>query len=172
MSLTFGEEFFNAWAELDFGPAELAEFLDGGQRLFLIGNGGSAGIASHMAADFLKNGDIPATALTDPATLTCLANDFSYADVFAKQIELQAHPHDILIAISSSGRSANILRACDAARSCDAKIVTLTGFDKDNPLSKLGDHNYHVASHDYGIVETVHLGMLHATLRELMNARR
>src|SRR6516225_4013827 len=82
-----------------------------GNKLIFIGNGGSAAIASHMATDYSKNGGIRALALNDSVMLTCLGNDLGYGEVFANQVELYARPQDLLIAISSSGRSANILNA-------------------------------------------------------------
>ena len=83
-----------------------------GNKLIFVGNGGSAAItASHMATDYSKNGNIRALALNDSSMLTCLGNDLGYDRVFAKQIELHARAGDLVIAISSSGRSANILNA-------------------------------------------------------------
>ena len=81
-----------------------------------VGNGGSAGIASHLAIDFSKNGGMRAMAFNDPSALTCLGNDLGYENVFAKQIEFHGRAGDLLIAISSSGRSPNILNAVKAAR--------------------------------------------------------
>ena len=81
-----------------------------------IGNGGSAGIASHIAIDFSKNGGTALAGVQRPPALTCLGNDFGYEHVFAKQIEIHAPAGDLLIAISSSGRSPNILAAVAAAR--------------------------------------------------------
>src|ERR1700688_408956 len=80
-----------------------------GNKLVFVGNGGSAAIASHMATDYSKNGDVRAMALNDTSMLTCLGNDLGYDRVFAKQIELYARADDLVVAISSSGRSANIL---------------------------------------------------------------
>lgn len=169
--MTFGAEIAMAWPN-DFRPLELAQRMVRAQRVIFIGNGGSAAIASHMANDFSKNGDLVTLAFNDPASLTCLANDLGYDAVFAHPLEKHVTLEDLLIAISSSGRSENILRAVQVASQHDAEVVTLTGFDDTNPLRQMGDKNYHVASHDYGIVETVHLGMLHAALRELPNVER
>jgi D-sedoheptulose 7-phosphate isomerase len=135
-----------------------------GNKLIFIGNGGSAGIASHVAIDYSKNGRMRATALTDPAALTCLGNDFGYEYVFAKQIEYHGKRDDLLVAISSSGRSANILNGVAAARAIGAYVVTLSGFTADNPLRKLGDVNLFVDSDEYGMVEISHLTLLHAVL--------
>jgi D-sedoheptulose 7-phosphate isomerase len=135
-----------------------------GNKLIFIGNGGSAAIASHMATDYSKNGNIRALALNDSSMLTCLGNDLGYDRVFAKQVELHARSGDLLIAISSSGRSRNILNAVEAARSVGCDIVTLSGFAGDNPLRGLGDINFYVASERYGFVEISHLTICHAIL--------
>ena len=139
-----------------------------GSKLMVIGNGGSAAIASHVAIDYTKNGGIPTQAFNDGAALTCLANDLGYENVFARQIEMFARPGDLLVAISSSGRSPNILAAVRAARAAGCAVVTLSGFDADNPLRRMGDVNLHVASHQYGFVEIIHLSLCHAVLDTLM----
>lgn len=133
-------------------------------KLMFIGNGGSAGIASHLAIDYSKNGRLPSMAFSDASALTCLSNDYGYDHVFAKQIEFHGRTGDVLIAISSSGRSANILNAVAAARTLGCQVITLSGFESGNPLSKLGDLNFYVASKEYGFVEVAHLGLGHAML--------
>ena len=135
-----------------------------GNKLMFIGNGGSAGIASHMAIDYAKNGGLRAMAFNDGAALTCLGNDLGYDQVFARQLDWHARPGDLLIAISSSGRSANILNAVAVARGRACRVLTLSGFDPANPLRGLGDYNFFVASHEYGFVEISHLALLHAVL--------
>jgi D-sedoheptulose 7-phosphate isomerase len=135
-----------------------------GNKIIFVGNGGSSAIASHMATDYSKNGDVRAMALNDSSMLTCLGNDLGYDRVFAKQIELYARADDLVIAISSSGRSANILNAVKAARAAGCAVVTLSGFTADNPLRHLGDINFYVASDRYGFVEIGHLTICHAIL--------
>jgi len=135
-----------------------------GRKLIFIGNGGSAAIASHMATDYSKNGGMRALCLNDGAMLTCLGNDYGYEQVFAKQIELFAQEGDLLIAISSSGRSPNILNAVAAAEQRGCRIVTLSGFGADNPLRSQGDINFYLASEQYGFVEIGHLTLCHAIL--------
>src|SRR5262245_48064484 len=92
---------------------------DRGNKLIFIGNGGSQGISSHLAIDFSKNGGLRSLAFTDAAALTCLGNDLGYENVFAKQIEFHARAGDVVIAISSSGNSPNIINGVAAARSRD-----------------------------------------------------
>ena len=135
-----------------------------GNKLIFVGNGGSAAIASHMATDYSKNGNIRAIALNDSSMLTCLGNDLGYDQIFAKQIELYAHRGDLLIAISSSGRSPNILNAVRAARAAECKVVTFSGFGAENQLRRLGDINFYIASDRYGFVEIGHLTLCHAIL--------
>lgn len=136
---------------------------EGGKAMF-IGNGGSAGIASHMAIDFLKNGKLPSLAFNDGAALTCLGNDCGYEAVFARQIEAHGRAGDLLFAVSSSGRSANILSAVTAAKQRGCQVITFSGFDADNPLRRMGDINFYLASHQYGFVEAGHLVLIHAIL--------
>lgn len=133
-------------------------------RVLFCGNGGSAGICSHMATDFFKNGGVPALALNDSSALTCLANDFGYEFVFSKQIEMLSKAGDMLIAISSSGQSKNILNGVEAARKSDCRVMTFSGFKADNPLRMAGDLNFHVPATDYGFVEAAHLSLLSAIL--------
>jgi len=133
-------------------------------KLIFIGNGGSAAIASHMAVDYWKNGGIPALCFNDGAQLTCLSNDYGYETVFAKPIQVFARPGDILIAISSSGQSPNILQGVEAAIGIGCKIITLSGFSPLNPLRRLGDLNIYCASYEYGFVELAHQLVLHMIL--------
>lgn len=135
-----------------------------GNKVMFIGNGGSASIASHMAIDHSKNGRIRAMAFNDAAALTCLANDYSYAEVFAKQIEFHGKSGDVLIAISSSGKSANILNAVDTAKKQGIFCITFSGFHVLNPLRTKGDYNLFVDAEEYGFVEVTHLALCHAIL--------
>lgn len=137
---------------------------EGGNRTIFIGNGGSATIASHMAVDFSKNGKLRALAFNDAAFLTCLGNDLGYENVFSKQIEMHATSGDLLVAISSSGRSPNILKAVATAKEIGCKVATLSGFGADNPLRHNGDINLYVPSDKYGYVELLHSVLLHAVL--------
>lgn len=140
------------------------EAHDSGNKIMFIGNGGSAGIASHLAIDFSKNGGLRSLSFNDPSALTCLANDLGYENVFAKQIDLHGRPGDLLIAISSSGRSPNILQAVAAARNRNCQIATYSGFSEDNDLRRLGDVNFYVPAQEYGFVEIAHLTLCHAVL--------
>lgn len=140
-----------------------------GNNVYFIGNGGSAGIAMHMTADFLKNGKMRTVSMYNPATLTCLGNDFGYEYVFSKQLELLARSGDWLVAISSSGNSPNILRAIATAKENGAQVITLTGFREDNKARQMGDFNIYVPSMEYGIVESVHNMILQQAVDMLMD---
>jgi D-sedoheptulose 7-phosphate isomerase len=139
-----------------------------GNKLMVIGNGGSAAIASHLATDYTKNGGIRTQAFNDGSMLTCLGNDLGYENVFAKQIAMFAQKQDLLIAISSSGKSPNILNGVAAARAAGCAVATFSGFQPQNPLRGLGDVNFYVASDQYGFVEILHLTLCHAILDLLM----
>lgn len=160
---------------LEEGLGQALEAIRGcaatGQTLMFIGNGGSAAIASHQAVDYWKNGGVRAVAFNDASLLTCIGNDYGYDRVFAEPIRRFADPGDLVVAISSSGASPNILRGIEAARERGCRLVTLSGFDGTNPLRGRGDLNFYVPSHSYGIVEVTHLGLLHALLDELMGHR-
>jgi D-sedoheptulose 7-phosphate isomerase len=142
-----------------------------GNKLIFVGNGGSAAIASHMATDYTKNGNIRSVALNDSSMLTCLGNDLGYEQVFAKQIEMHARAGDLLIVISSSGRSANILNAVKAGSAAGCTVVTLSGFNAQNPLRGLGKFNFFIDSDRYGFVEIGHLTICHAVLDFLCGLR-
>jgi D-sedoheptulose 7-phosphate isomerase len=129
-----------------------------------IGNGGSAGIAGHMAIDFTKNGRMPAMCFNDGAALTCLGNDFGYEEVFAYQLRAHARAGDVLFAISSSGASENILRAVTVARARDCAVITMSGFKPGNPLRSMGDVNFYIGLSEYGLVEVAHTAMIHAVV--------
>lgn len=135
-----------------------------GGTIFFIGNGGSAGIASHMAIDYSKNGGMRALAFNDGSYLTCLGNDLGFDQVFAKPLDLHARRGDLLVAISSSGRSANILAGVDKAKERGCRVITLSGFSPDNALRQRGDLNFYLASEEYGFVEVGHLALIHAIL--------
>lgn len=140
-----------------------------GNKLLFIGNGGSASIASHMATDFCKNAGMPALSFNDASLLTCIGNDLGYENVFLKPLEIFTKEGDILFAISSSGRSRNILNGVKAAHEKGAEVVTFSGFGENNPLRRAGYINFYVPSEKYGHVETVHLFLCHTVINMLVN---
>lgn len=136
--------------------------------LFICGNGGSAGIAIHMTADFIKNGGFNVRSLYNQSVLTCIGNDLSYEYIFSKQLELMADSDDILIAISSSGKSQNIINAIETMHKLGGKTITFSGFDVDNPIRQLGCINVYVPISHYGIVESVHNLILQQLVDEIV----
>ena len=138
-----------------------------GNSVFFIGNGGSAAIASHMAADWMKNGKFKAQCFNESSQLTCLSNDLGYGSVFSEPIRRFGEPGDLLFAISSSGSSINIINAANAAIDRGMIVVTLSGFLPDNNLRSIGNANVWVPSAMYGVVEIAHLAFLHMILDAL-----
>jgi D-sedoheptulose 7-phosphate isomerase len=130
-------------------------------HVFIIGNGGSAGMASHMAADAAKNGGLRALALNDPAFLTATANDLSYDQVFSLPLQRLGRTGDMLIAISSSGNSPNIVRAVETFRTIGGASVTLSAKGGDNRARAAGDLNFYVPLPRYGWAESAHQVILH-----------
>ena len=137
---------------------------DSPNKVMFVGNGGSAGIASHMAIDFAKNGGVRSVAFNDASSLTCLGNDRGYDRVFSDQVDMQGLEGDVLVAVSSSGESRNVLRAARVAAAKGCEVITLSGFSPTNNLRRLGALNFHAASRVYGFVETAHQAILHAIL--------
>lgn len=125
-------------------------------RILFFGNGGSAAIASHCAVDYSKVGGFIGTSFHDSALITCFSNDYGYDHWIAECISRYASPNDIVVLISSSGKSPNILNGAIEARNRSCKLVTFSGFDDDNQLRGLGDVNFWVNSSLYNVVENVH----------------
>lgn len=153
-----------------------------GAAVFIVGNGGSASTASHMAADLAKNTIGPqmrrfrVMSLNDNMSLlTALANDEGYENVFREQLVNLINPGDVLIVISASGNSPNVLRAVEYAKSRHAQTVGLLGFDGGRALG-LVDHPILVRSRDYGVIEDAHLVLNHILVehfsRRLAEERR
>ena len=127
-----------------------------GKKIIVAGNGGSAAMASHVAVDFTKGAGIRAINFNEADLLTCFANDYGYEQVFEKAVEFYGDEGDLLILISSSGSSENVLNAARRAKELNMGVITLSGFKSDKPLRKLGDINFWVDSKAYNIVEMTH----------------
>ena len=139
-----------------------------GSRMFSCGNGGSASIANHMQCDHVKgirNGTGLAPQVLSLSTnvelLTAIANDIGYHDVFVYQLQSQATSGDVLIAVSSSGRSRNIVDALTWARDNGLRTIAITGFDG-GPARSTAEIAIHVDSNNYGIIEDLHQAVMHA----------
>jgi D-sedoheptulose 7-phosphate isomerase len=133
---------------------ESASLING--KVIIIGNGGSAAIASHISIDLTKAANIRAVNFNESSLLTCFSNDYGY-DLWAeKAIEFYSDKGDLVILISSSGQSKNIINAALKTRELGLNLITLSGFKKSNPLRNLGDINLWVDSEHYNTVETAH----------------
>ena len=146
--------------------------LQAPQKVMLIGNGGSAAIVDHMKNDLCKSVGVRAMVFTDISLLTAVGNDHGYPHVFEFPVELWADAGDVLVAVSSSGQSENILRAAKVAVNKGCRVITLTGFKTHNPLRQLGDVNFYVASDSYGYVETIHAIITHILTDSAMLMRQ
>jgi D-sedoheptulose 7-phosphate isomerase len=127
-----------------------------GNKIIIVGNGGSAAIASHMMVDFTNAAKVRAINFNDPGLITCLSNDYGYENWISKALDFYADPGDIVILVSSSGQSKNMLIGANKAKSMNIAVITFSGFLGDNPLKKLGDINFWVDSKIYNTVEMVH----------------
>lgn len=125
-------------------------------QLFFIGNGGSAAIASHMTADFMKNGGMNTYSLYDQSVTTCMGNDYGYEYIFSRPLEFLVRDDDLVVAISSSGNSENIVNAIKTVKQKRAEVITFTGFKPDNRVKQMGDINVYVPCEKYGMVESIH----------------
>lgn len=147
-------------SDYEAGMEKLVElFMDvkkAAKQLFFIGNGGSAAIAGHMTADFMKNGGMKTFSLYDSSVTTCMGNDYGYEYIFSRPLEFLGNEGDLLVAISSSGTSQNIVNAINVAKKKGMKIVTLTGFENNNRICRLGVWNVYVPVSHYGMVESIH----------------
>tara|TARA_B110000014_G_C20004380_1_gene520565 strand:- start:168 stop:728 length:561 start_codon:yes stop_codon:yes gene_type:complete len=127
------------------------------KKVIIAGNGGSATMASHATVDFTKQGGIRTVNFNEYDLITCFANDYGYENWVSKALEFYADKGDLVILISSSGSSKNILNASKTAKSLNLGVVTFSGFMKDNPLKQTGDLNFWVDSKAYNVIENTHL---------------
>lgn len=171
MQLDLYKDHFARWFEdqaIRSGIFEAVEVLKPARRVLFIGNGGSNAICSHMMEDFMKMGGKQTLSFSDPALITCFANDYGYEEALRKWVGFNFQPGDVLVAISSSGESPNILNAVDEHKTLGGQVITLSGFETGNSLSSRGDVNFHTPAKNYGVVEGFHGIILHAILDELI----
>lgn len=129
---------------------------DAGKKVIIAGNGGSAAMASHCAVDFTKSAGVRSINFNEADLITCLSNDYGYENWLERALGFYADPGDVIILISSSGKSPNMVRAARYASSRGLMVVTLTGFDERNPLKLVGDLNFWVESSAYNVIEMTH----------------
>lgn len=176
------DEMTQAWktidlAEFDRAAAILTDGYLRGARVFSCGNGGSASIANHLVCDHskgvrTKTDLIPkvGSLSNNVELLTAIANDVAFEDVFLFQLQSQASPGDVLVAISSSGRSANIVRALTWARDNGLHTIAITGFEG-GEARVLADVAIHFECTNYGVVEDLHQAVMHALAQYIRQSR-
>lgn len=150
---------------LEDGLEKAREMLSASARdggcIYILGNGGSSAVASHIVNDLCNTAGIRASTLHEPALLTCFTNDYGFDKAYALMLERVATSRDCLITISSSGQSPNMHEAAKQMRNIGGSIISMSGFSHNNPLRDLGCINCWLDSDDYGVVEIGHLFLLH-----------
>ena len=142
---------------------ELKKTKKAKKKVILFGNGGSAAMASHLSVDLTKACKIRAVNFNEADLLTCYSNDYGYENWVKEALNSYADKNDLVICISSSGTSKNIINAALKAKKMGCRVVTFSGFGKNNPLKKIGNINFWIDSSNYNIVEmTHHIWMLSA----------
>ena len=138
-------------------------------KIYFFGNGASAAFANHMALDFSKNGKILSRSLSDSAMLTALSNDYSYEKAMLEYLKIEGvSKEDLVITISSSGNSPNILNVLCHCKENNIKTLALSGLNIDNNSISLADYSIYVPMKTYGMVECIHQIFLHLILDEFM----
>lgn len=162
---------------LDEAYRVITSAVNENRRVFVAGNGGSAAVASHLCCDWTKGTHSPGLSplrthslASNVPMLTAIANDFGYDTVFSRQLELLANAGDVLLLISSSGNSPNIVSAMDAAKTMGITTVGLTGFSG-GALAQRADVSLHIPYANYGLVEDCHQILMH-TFAQLFVRRR
>ena len=125
-------------------------------QIYIIGNGGSSSIASHVSVDFVKVARINSTTFNNSNLITCFANDYGHDNWVKEAIKAYCSKNDLIIIISSSGKSLNMINAAKYCKKNKHDLITLTGFKKNNAISKLGNINFHVNSSEYNYIEMIH----------------
>ena len=125
-------------------------------RIYIVGNGGSSSIASHVSVDFAKVAKVPSSTFNNANLITCFANDYKYENWVVEALKAYTNRKDLIILISSSGTSKNIVNAAQYCKQSKIPLITLSGFETDNPLAELGNINIHVPSNKYNFIEMAH----------------
>jgi len=147
-------------------------------NIYTIGNGASASIAQHWACDYTKGckqGGLRPRVIslaTNIPLMTAISNDISYDDVYSFQLEALGQEGDVLVAISSSGNSPNVVKAIETAKSLKMKTIALTGFSRDNKCAQLADISLHVDIQEYEAAEDVHQAIMHMIAKYIRNKNK
>ena len=170
-SLEITDKFGNK-LDNDYGFSVIKELLlkvkEKNNTVYAIGNGASASMASHFSADLAKNGKIHTQVFSDLALITAISNDLSYDKVFAEPLMRRGSEGDLLVAISSSGNSQNILNAVNTAKDFNMHILTLSAISHENKLRKMGNINIYVPADTYGNAESCHAVILHHCIDQIL----
>lgn len=134
------------------------------QQIFLAGNGASCTMAEHFGFDAMKNGKLKTINFSETSYITAVSNDISYEDVFLVKLQRLGSPGDMLITISSSGNSPNVVKAIEYAKANGMLAVTLSGMKPDNKSRQLGNINFYVPAPTYGLAESIHSSIMHCWL--------
>ena len=168
----YSSEIINGFSSIDLNHfQQIAEVINQtikkGNTIYCCGNGGSSAISDHFVCDFLKGAStdtniqpIIHSFTSNTPTLTAVANDISYEEIFSFQLEKYAEANDILICISSSGQSPNIIKVIKAAKQIGVKTISFVGF-KGGKAKEISDFCIHIESNNYGIVEDIHQSLMH-----------
>ena len=130
--------------------------INNNSKIYIVGNGGSSSIASHASVDFAKVARIPSATFNNANLITCFANDYGYQNWVKEALKSYSNNKDLIILISSSGTSKNIVNAAQYCKDNSIDLITFSGFEKNNPLSVLGNVNFHVDSKEYNYIEMSH----------------
>ncbi len=137
--------------------AELVQKVkDSNAKIIIAGNGGSAAMASHVSVDFTKAAKVRAVNFNEADLITCFGNDYGYENWIKEALIAYSDPGDLLILVSSSGQSANIINAAKESSRLGLDLITLSGFEENNPLRELGAVNFWINSSNYNYVEMTH----------------
>ena len=163
----FLNDYFNEYNNLIYDRSIFSDIINSAEllrklqksnkKIILAGNGASAAIASHFALDFTKQAGVRAVNFNEPSMLTAFSNDYGYEDSFVQAMKFYADPGDVIILISSSGKSPNIVRAAEYAKTNNYNLITFTGFSPENPVKQQGGINFWVDSKAYNIIECIHM---------------
>ena len=134
------------------------------KKIVIVGNGGSAAIASHFSVDMTKVGGIRCINFNESDLLTCFSNDYGYENWVVNALKFYADRGDMVILISSSGKSKNIVNAAKYTKNNGLKLITFSGFSKNNSINKIGHINFHVHSKNYNHIENIHQFLLLTTV--------
>jgi len=163
-------EYFSS-SEFLADQEQAIEILSRAKRIFFIGNGGSSAICSHMMEDYAKIAGFQTFTFSDAAMISCFANDYGYENAIKEWLKIYFTEGDVLVAISSSGNSANIVNGVKEVK-IRGSVITLSGFEPDNQIKSMGDLNFHIGVSNYGIVECFHQVILHLVLDEIAFLRK